>query len=65
MVLKQDRDGSYGFSLSKETPIVTQVGTGSSAERAGIHIGDRLIKVILYNVTSRRRVKYTIINIHT
>ena len=45
MVLKQDRDGSYGFSLSKEEPVVTQVNTGSSAERAGLSPGDRLVKV--------------------
>ena len=45
MVLKQDRDGYYGFSLSKEAPVVTQVSTGGSAERAGVNPGDRLVKV--------------------
>ena len=45
VVLKQDRDGGYGFSLSKEGPVVTRVAAGSSAERAGVNAGDRLVKV--------------------
>jgi hypothetical protein len=45
VVLKQDRDGGYGFSLSKDGPVVTQVTAGSSAERAGVNAGNRLVKV--------------------
>ena len=45
MVVKQDPNG-YGFNLSKEMPVfVMHVNHGSSAERAGITPGDRIMKV--------------------
>ena len=45
VVLKHGRDG-YGFDLSKETPVfVLHVNPSSSAEKAGINPGDRLMKV--------------------
>ena len=54
-MLKQNRDGGYGFSLSKEGPVVTQVTAGSSAERAGVSSGDRLVKVRCVCSTPKKR----------
>ena len=45
MVVKRDKEG-FGFTLSKEMPVfVDNVSHGSSADRAGILSGDRIIKV--------------------
>ena len=44
MVVKKEQDG-FGFTLSKEV-FVNSVSPGSSAERAGILSGDRIMKVI-------------------
>lgn len=45
MVVKKEQEG-FGFTLSKEMPVfVNSVSPGSSADRAGILSGDRIIKV--------------------
>ena len=45
VVVKKESDG-FGFTLSKEMPVFVDVVTpGSSADRAGILAGDRIIKV--------------------
>lgn len=44
-MVKKEADG-FGFTLSKQMPVfVDKVFPGSSAERAGILSGDRIIKV--------------------
>jgi len=45
VVVKKEQEG-FGFTLSKEMPVfVNSVSPGSSADRAGILSGDRIIKV--------------------
>ena len=45
VVVKRDQDG-FGFTLSQQMPVfVDKIFEGSSAQRAGILPGDRIIKV--------------------
>ena len=45
MIVRRESDG-FGFTLSQQMPVfVDKVFPGSSAERARVSVGDRILKV--------------------